>query len=81
MYLGALTPADLRLHVMSAAKFADGSAPDAKRQRSSYSEKTTGFQLKNSNLADSEQASSFVTHCLAAGCTASGAAPNMHLAF
>ncbi|BDA48279.1 hypothetical protein COCOBI_11-5390 [Coccomyxa sp. Obi] len=41
------------------AKFADGSAPDAKRQRSSYSEKTTGFQLKNSNLAGSEQAQPF----------------------
>ncbi len=39
-----------------AAKFADGSAPEPKRQRSGYTEKTLGYPLKNSGLAGSEQA-------------------------
>lgn len=33
-----------------AAKFADGSAPEAKRLRASYTEKTAGYQLKQHNI-------------------------------
>lgn len=46
---------------MSAAKFADGSVPDPKRQRTGYTEKTVGYPLKNSGLAGGDQASPLVS--------------------
>ncbi|KAK9902107.1 hypothetical protein WJX75_004631 [Coccomyxa subellipsoidea] len=41
------------------AKFADGSVPDPKRQRTGYTEKTVGYPLKNSGLAGGDQAQPF----------------------